>query len=60
METDFGHFGVINFYRSQMQHMFIYVNMLWSTDEIIGFIGTKQIKRPQKAIFIAEYKLNKW
>ena len=27
MEGDLGHFWVINFYRSKMQHMFVYVDI---------------------------------
>ena len=40
--VNFGGFWVINFYRNQIQGIFIYVNISRRYDEIIGLICAKQ------------------
>ena len=57
LKVDFRHFGVISFYRGQMQHVFICVNISCGVDEIIGFIYSKHKKTPN-SFFIGEYLLN--
>ena len=48
-EVDFGYFWVLSFYRSQMQCMFISMNVSWSSDETIRLMSSKQKQRSQKS-----------
>ena len=60
-EADFDDFGVINFYRSQLQGIFIYVITSWNYDERIWLICAKQKETPPITIWLQnKYNNNQW